>query len=162
MARVKYSALFLRRGFIIMGDDGFVPAVTEGLKTGLLSDTVAAGTGLGWGFACLPAPEARPESCRDASDCPGRSEALSVDVSLVPAKKNHDFSLYRPSLINLFPKRQGRTGSCIGIDVLAAQVALIPDEKTPFGSHPSGASCLHGRKLYSLFPHAKGLQGEQS
>ncbi len=158
MARVKRSALFLRRGCIIMGDDGFGPAVTEELKTGLLSDKVAAGTGFGWSFDCLPAPEARPESCHDASDCPGRSEALSVDVSLVPAKKNHDF-LHRSSLINLFPELQGQTEICI--DVLAAQVALIPDEP-PFGSSPSGASCRHVRKLYSLFPHAKGLQGEQS
>ncbi len=136
MVRIKRSALFLRRGFVIMGDDGFSPAVTEELKAGLLSDEVAAGTGFGWGFACLPAPEARLESCRGASDSPGRSEALSVDVSLVPAKKNQDFSPHRPFLINLFPELQGQTGICI--DVLAAQVALIPDE-TPFGSSLGGA-----------------------
>jgi coenzyme F420 hydrogenase subunit delta len=144
MARVKHSALFLRRGFIIMGDDGFGLAVTEGLKTGLLSDKVAAGTGFGGGLACLPAPEARPESAHGAIDSPGRSEALSVDVSLVPAKKNHDFSLHRPSPINLLPELQGQKGICI--DILAAQVALIPDE-TPVGSSLGGAVPPAGEKI---------------
>lgn len=148
MTRVKHSALFLRRGSILMGNDGFGPAVREDLKTGLLSDKVAAGAGWGRVFDCLPAPETRPEGYvfRGAIASPGRrsGDVLSVDVSLLPAKKIHDSSLHRSSPINLPPELQRYTGICI--DILAAQVALISDE-TPFRSSLSGVASRAGEKI---------------
>jgi len=140
MIRVDHSALFLRGSSVIMGDDGFGPAVMEELKTGLPPDRLAAGSGVrGRIFDCLPAPATRKESFvfRGVIDSPGHEPGLPlcVDVSLLPAEQIHNPSLRRSSPINLCQDVHGHAGICIAKQTV--QVALMAEE-SPFGSSLSG------------------------
>ena len=121
-----------------MGDDGFGPAVIEELEAHcILPDTVAAidvGTGIReYLFDYLLAPESRPERLiiLDAVDLPGRSpgEIFPLDISSIPARKIHDFSLHQFPSINLLLELQEHTG--IKVNVLAAQVGWVPSEISP-------------------------------
>jgi coenzyme F420 hydrogenase subunit delta len=138
MALGEYSTVIFGCGNIIMGDDGFGPAVIEALETGwVLPDNVAlvdAGTGIReYLFDYLLAPECRPKRLiiLDAVDFPDRrpGEVFPIDISLIPAKKIHDFSLHQFPSINLLQELQEHTG--MKVDVLAAQVESIPPEISP-------------------------------
>ena len=151
MAQIKLSALSLGGGSVIGGDRGSAPAVRKEMKTGLLPDGAAAGAGSrGRLLGRLPAPAARLEElavCGDI-DCPGHgsAETLSVEVSLVPVYKIHDFFLHSSPPFNLLPEPPRHTG--IWIDTpLAVQVALMADV-FPFGPSLSPAC---GKILQPLF-----------
>jgi coenzyme F420 hydrogenase subunit delta len=169
MAQVKHSTVIFGCGNVIMGDDGFGPAVIAELETRhILPDNVAAvdaGTGIReYLFDYLLAPEIRPERLiiLDAVDFPDRrpGEVFSVDVSSIPAKKIHDFSLHQFPSINLLLELQEHTG--ISVDILAAQVEMIPEEISPGLSSAMSAAVLSAcEKILQLLSANGRTQGEQ-
>ncbi len=138
MAQKRYSAVIFGNGNLIMGDDGFGPAVIEEFNTQyFLPDSVAtvdAGTCV-WEhlFDYLLSPEGRPERVivLDAVDCQGRKpeEVYRIDASSIPSKKIHDFSLHQFPTVNLLHEIEEHT--TIRVDILVAQVEYIPDEIEP-------------------------------
>jgi len=169
MAQVKHPTVIFGCGNVLMGDDGFGPAVIEELKTRyILPDNVTAvdaGTGIReYLFDYLLSPDTRPERLiiLDAVDFPDRrpGEVFSVDVSLLPAQKIHDFSLHQFPSVNLLLELQEHTG--ITVDILAAQIELIPDEISPgLSSAMTGAVSLACEKIFQLLSASGKTQGEQ-
>jgi coenzyme F420 hydrogenase subunit delta len=135
MAQRKHSTVIFGCGNTLLGDDGFGPAVIEELKTRcvLPEDSVALDVGTGireYLFDYLLDPVSRPERLiiLDAVDFPDRipGEVFVIDISMIPVKKIHDFSLHQFPTINLLSELQEHTG--IRIDIVAAQVEFLPKE----------------------------------
>ncbi len=143
MAQEEYSVVIFGCGNMIMGDDGFGPAVTEELNIkNILPESVAAidaGTGVReYLFDYLLTAEGRPNRViiLDAVDFSDRKpgEVFKIDASSIPPKKIHDFSLHQFPTVNLLVELEEHTG--MRVDILAAQVEYIPDEIEP-GLSPS-------------------------
>ncbi len=125
-------------GNIIMGDDGYGPAVTDLLNQRYLLpadiEAIDAGTTIReYLFDYLLTEEGRPEQILilDAVDFAGRSpgEVFSIQPAEIPAKKIHDFSLHQFPTVNLLQELEENTH--IRILILAAQIKYIPDEIAP-------------------------------
>lgn len=125
-------------GNIIMGDDGFGPAVIDALQAryDLPEDVAAidAGTGVReYLFDYLLMEEGRPERIivLDAVDFEGRTpgEVFEIQPTQIPAKKIHDFSLHQFPTVNLLQELTENTG--IPVLILAAQIEYIPEEIAP-------------------------------
>ncbi len=125
-------------GNIIMGDDGYGPAVTDLLneRYHLPEDIEAidAGTTIReYLFDYLLAEEGRPERIiiLDAVDFTDRNpgEVFEIRPAEIPAKKIHDFSLHQFPTVNLLQEIEENT--TIKILILAAQIKYIPDEIAP-------------------------------
>lgn len=130
-------------GNIIMGDDGFGPAVINELQAryDLPEDiqAVDAGTGIReYLFDYLLMEEGRPERIivLDAVDFEGRTpgEVFEIQPTQIPAKKIHDFSLHQFPTVNLLQELAENTG--IPVLILAAQIEYIPEEIAPGLSSP--------------------------
>jgi coenzyme F420 hydrogenase subunit delta len=125
-------------GNVIMGDDGYGPAVVDELNAHYdLSDDVQAvdvGTCVReYLFDYLLTEEGRPEQIiiLDAVDFPDRKagEIFQIFPDTIPAKKIHDFSLHQFPTVNLLQELEQHTG--IKILILAAQIEFIPKEIQP-------------------------------
>ncbi len=130
-------------GNILLGDDGFGPAVIarlraeDDLPAGVLLEDV--GTGIReYLFDYLLAPDLAPERLviLDAVDFPGRrpGEVFSILPTSIPAEKIHDFSLHQFPTVNLLQELSVHTSS--HVHIIAAQVENIPDVIAP-GLSPS-------------------------
>jgi coenzyme F420 hydrogenase subunit delta len=125
-------------GNLIMGDDGFGPAVIEHLQAAYqLPESVQAidaGTCIReYLFDYLLMEEGRPEKIivLDAVDFTDRQPGEVFDIlpSQIPAKKIHDFSLHQFPTVNLLQELAENTG--IKVQILAAQIKFIPEEIAP-------------------------------
>ncbi len=125
-------------GNLIMGDDGFGPAVIDQLQQhyDLPADIQAidAGTGVReYLFDYLLMEEGRPEKIivLDAVDFVGRrpGEVFEILPAEIPTKKIHDFSLHQFPTVNLLQELADNTG--IKVQILAAQIKFIPEEIAP-------------------------------
>lgn len=148
-------------GNIIMGDDGYGPAVIERLKDGYNIpdnvDVVDAGTSVReYLFDYLLSEDGRPEQIiiLDAVDFMGKEpgEVFEIYPDQIPAKKIHDFSLHQFPTVNLLQELIEHTG--IDVVIVAAQVTTVPDEIT-FGlssamSQGVNAACDKLSKFLSL------------
>lgn len=163
----KHSTVIFGCGNEIIGDDGFGPAVIAELKAScILPDKVVlvdAGTGIReYLFDYLLSPECRPERViiLDAVDFPERKpgEVFPIDISSIPTKKIHDFSLHQFPSINLLLELQEHTG--MKVEVLAAQVESLPDEISPGLSSPMtaavGSACEKILQILSVDGKAPG------
>jgi coenzyme F420 hydrogenase subunit delta len=130
-------------GNIIMGDDGFGPAVVDELQDRyeLPEDIQAIDAGTcvrEYLFDYLLMEEGRPERIivLDAVDFEGRrpGEVFEIQPSEIPAKKIHDFSLHQFPTVNLLQELADNTG--IPVSIIAAQIEYIPDEIAPGLSPP--------------------------
>jgi coenzyme F420 hydrogenase subunit delta len=137
------SVMIFGCGNLLMGDDGFGPAVVEALNTRYqLPDgveAVDAMTGIReYLFDYLLTEEGRPEQIiiLDAVDFPQRhpGEVFFIDSQSIPAKKIHDFSLHQFPTVNLLHELEQHTG--IQVTIIAAQAEYIPAEIEP-GLTPS-------------------------
>jgi coenzyme F420 hydrogenase subunit delta len=154
----RHSTVIFGCGNTILGDDGFGPAVIAELEASCaLPDAIAlvdAGTGIReYLFDYLLSSECRPERViiLDAVDFPDRrpGEVFTIDISSIPAKKIHDFSLHQFPSINLLQELQAHTG--MRVDVLAAQVESLPDEIAPgMSSTMTGAVGAACKKIFQL------------
>lgn len=125
-------------GNLIMGDDGFGPAVIEQLQTNYeLPESVQAidaGTCVReYLFDYLLTEEGRPDRIvvLDAVDFTDRrpGEVFEILPTEIPTKKIHDFSLHQFPTVNLLQELAENTG--IKVQILAAQIKFIPEEIAP-------------------------------
>lgn len=125
-------------GNLIMGDDGFGPAVIDQLQTRydlpVSIQAIDAGTCVReYLFDYLLMEEGRPEKIivLDAVDFTDRQpgEVFEILPDQIPAKKIHDFSLHQFPTVNLLQELAENTG--IKVQIIAAQIKFIPEEIAP-------------------------------
>lgn len=138
MEMTKKTTVIFGCGNIIMGDDGYGPAVVDELNSRYslpaTVEAVDAGTCVReYLFDYLLAEEGRPERIiiLDAVDFPDRApgEVFYILPAQIPAKKIHDFSLHQFPTVNLLQELEQHTG--IEVLILAGQVGFIPKEIAP-------------------------------
>jgi coenzyme F420 hydrogenase subunit delta len=120
-------------GNMLLGDDGFGPAVIEALQGSDLPKTVSAidaGTGIReYLLDYLMLPSLRPELLIvvDAGyiegDEPG--QVRECQPAAIPTQKIHDFSLHQFPTVNLLQELREETG--IEVVLLIAQTTALPD-----------------------------------
>jgi coenzyme F420 hydrogenase subunit delta len=143
MRLIEQNTMIFGCGNLIMGDDGFGPAVIEELQRSY--DLPAHITAVDAGtcvreylFDYLLSEEGRPEMIfvLDAVDFTDRQpgEVFEIVPSEIPAKKIHDFSLHQFPTVNLLQELADNTG--IRVHIIAAQIEFIPDEIAPGLSLP--------------------------
>jgi coenzyme F420 hydrogenase subunit delta len=136
-------------GNVIMGDDGYGPAVVDRLnecyQLPAHLEAIDVGTCVReYLFDYLLSEEDRPEKIviLDAVDFTERrpGEVFEIKPEQIPAKKIHDFSLHQFPTVNLLQELQEHTG--IQVMILAAQIEHIPDEIAP-GLTPAMAKAVN-------------------
>jgi coenzyme F420 hydrogenase subunit delta len=120
-------------GNMLLGDDGFGPAVIEALQRSGLPGWISAidaGTGIReYLLDYLMLPSLRPELLIvvDAGyvegDKPG--QVRECRPAAIPTQKIHDFSLHQFPTVNLLQELREETG--IEVVLLVAQTATLPD-----------------------------------
>ena len=125
-------------GNILLGDDGFGPAVISELESEyIFPENVTiedVGTGIReYLFDYILDATLAPDLLiiLDAVDFPDRrpGEVFSITPDSIPAKKIHDFSLHQFPTVNLLQELAEYTGAAVRI--IAAQVQYIPNEIQP-------------------------------
>lgn len=124
-------------GNVLMGDDGFGPAVIEHLERHhALPESVLAvdvGTSIRDLLFDLLLAARKPRSIFivDAVSQPHRrpGELFEVDTSELPAKKVNDFSLHQFPSVNLLDELRKSAG--VDVRVLVVQAKEIPNEVRP-------------------------------
>ncbi len=125
-------------GNVLLGDDGFGPAVIALLDSEyIFPENVTiedVGTGIReYLFDYILAPDCAPDLLivLDAVDFDGRrpGEVFTITPETIPAKKIHDFSLHQFPTVNLLHELAEYTGTVVRI--IAAQIKYIPDEIQP-------------------------------
>ncbi len=134
-------------GNILLGDDGFGPAVIDALHANKQLPAHVQVMDVGTGIReylvdYILSPESRPQliivlDAVDFKKQPG--EIMEIDPSSFPVKKVHDFSLHQFPSVNLLQELQTETG--IDVRIVAAQVQCIPDHVAP-GLSPAVADAV--------------------
>ena len=126
------STLILGCGNILLGDDGFGPAVIDYLEEHCRVPGHVAildvGTGVRKILFNIILADKKPESIIiiDALDCnkePG--EIFTVSIEDIPEKKIHDFSVHQMPTLNML--KELRDLCQVDVVVLAAQTESIPE-----------------------------------
>jgi coenzyme F420 hydrogenase subunit delta len=138
MAQKKISTVIFGCGNVVMGDDGYGPAVVDELNSRYQLpagvEAIDVGTCIREHlFDYVLSAEGRPDRIivLDAVDFPDRKpgDVFLMDTSAIPPKKIHDFSLHQFPTVNLLVELEQHTG--VRVYIVAAQVECIPDEITP-------------------------------
>lgn len=125
-------------GNMLIGDDGFGPAVIADLQSRCIASPEVVLEDVGTGireylFDFILAPEIAPNMLiiLDAVDFKDREpgEVFIITPDTIPAEKIHDFSLHQFPTINLLQELAEHTGSTVYI--IAAQIEYIPTEISP-------------------------------
>ncbi len=124
-------------GNVLLGDDGFGPAVIEALHGSGLPESVRvidAGTGIReYLLDYLMLPSLRPQllivvdAGYEEGQLPG--QIRQCQPAAIPAQKIHDFSLHQFPTVNLLRELQEETG--IEVLLLIAQTTALPDHIAP-------------------------------
>lgn len=136
------STIIFGCGNILMGDDGYGPAVIAELQQHPLPagvQAIDAGTGIReYLFDYLLDESGRPDTIivLDAVDYPDKQagDVFIIDSAAIPPKKIHDFSLHQFPTVNLLHELEQHTA--IEVIIVAAQIEDIPTEIAP-GLSPS-------------------------
>ncbi|MEM5788930.1 MAG: hydrogenase maturation protease [Syntrophobacteraceae bacterium] len=121
-------------GNILMGDDGFGPAVIDHLQENYRLPSHVAALDVGTSirellFDLVLMPE-RPriiyivDAVFNSEHLPG--EIFETDIARIPSIKVNDFSLHQFPSVNLL--RELQDGAGVRVRVLAVQVGKIPEE----------------------------------
>jgi coenzyme F420 hydrogenase subunit delta len=124
-------------GNVLLGDDGFGPAVIEQLRQSGLPESVQAidaGTSIReYLLDYLMLPALRPallivvDAWAGEGDAPGQvRQCAPADL---PRRKVHDFSLHQFPTVNLLAELEEETG--IEVVLLVARAAMVPDRIEP-------------------------------
>lgn len=133
--------LVLGCGNILLGDDGFGPAVVDYISRNYTvpdyAVVVNAGTSVRKILFNITLSEKKPEKIIiiDAVDCsrmPGEIFELAIDE--IPVKKLDDFSMHQLPTSNLL--RELKQLCSVNILIIACQTLIIPDEVHPGLSAP--------------------------
>ena len=136
------SILIFGCGNVLLGDDGFGPAVAAHLQQNyslppqvLVMDV---GTSIRDVLFDLALNDTKPGKLIiiDAVDYPDRrpGEIFEIPVEGIPPKKTTDFSLHQFPTVNILKELKDHTG--IEIKIMAAQIESIPAEVRPGLSRP--------------------------
>jgi coenzyme F420 hydrogenase subunit delta len=131
------TAVIFGCGNILLGDDGFGPAVIEQLRQADLPESVQvidAGTAIReYLLDYLMLPALRPamlivvDAWSAEGDAPGQvRQCVPADL---PMQKTHDFSLHQFPTVNLLVELEEETG--IEVVLIIARTANIPDRIEP-------------------------------
>ena len=131
------SILIFGCGNILLGDDGFGPAVVDHLKNNYpLPENVLAlnmGTSIRDILFDIVLSEKKPQKIMiiDSIDRPGRKpgEVFEIPVKSIPQNKTSDFSLHQFPTVNLLDELQNQTG--IEVRILVSQIGEIPESISP-------------------------------
>jgi coenzyme F420 hydrogenase subunit delta len=134
-------------GNLLLGDDGFGPAVIKHLKEHYqLPEAVLAlevGTGLRNLLFDLLLSEEKPDKLIivDAVDYPGHrpGEVFEIPVDEIPARKTGDFSLHQFPPVNMLQELERQTG--VEVVVMVVQIGTLPEE-VKAGLSPEVAAAL--------------------
>ena len=153
-------------GNILLGDDGFGPAVIEALDATCLSDNIVpvdAGTGIREHLLdFILSPFDRPDRIIvvDAMDTPGLHPGTlqEINPSTIPANKIHDFSLHQFPTVNLLRELADETAT--QVTLLTAQIKTIPCSVRP-GLSPEMAAAVPAacKHLYDLVLTRQDVSG---
>lgn len=129
------TVVVLGCGNVLLGDDGFGPAVIERLLRSDLPESMLAldvGTSIREHLLdYLMLPSLRPQLLivvdAGTGGCPGQVRQCRPDE--LPAAKIHDFSLHQFPTVNLLAELQAETG--IEVVLLLAQAAVAPEQVAP-------------------------------
>ncbi len=129
--------LVLGCGNILLGDDGFGPAVIDRLNgEGNLPDDVLVmdmGTSVRDILFDITLSEKKPEVIFivDAVDRPERNpgEVFEITVKELPENKTSDFSLHQHPTVNMLAELQDNYP--IDIKIIAAQMETVPEDIAP-------------------------------
>ena len=133
----KKKTLIFGCGNILIGDDGFGPAVIDHLNRHCtLPDDVLAmdmGTSIRDTLFDLTLSENKPDRIIivDAVDFPDRApgEIFTIPVERIPEKKISDFSLHQFPTVNMLAELEAHAK--IEVIILVAQIEALPDEIGP-------------------------------
>ncbi len=135
------KVLILGCGNVLLGDDGFGPAVVEELGRGDLPGHAHAedvGTSVRGILFDLALLDKRPEHIivLDAVDLPGHEpgEVFEISVEEIPEKKIADYSFHQFPTTNLLKEIQ--EGCDVRVTILAAQIGAELKEVGPGLSEP--------------------------
>ncbi|MGD9948769.1 MAG: hydrogenase maturation protease [Desulfobulbus sp.] len=141
------EVVILGCGNILLGDDGFGPAVIERLEQARLPEQVRVvdvGTSVReYLLDYLMAPNLRPsvllvvDATYREGELPGT--VFQCQPSDLPGCKVHDFSLHQFPSVNLLSELQMETG--IKVELLLAQAATVPEDIAP-GLTPAMAQAV--------------------
>lgn len=133
----KKKILVLGCGNVLLGDDGFGPAVIACLNAnGNLPDDVLAmdmGTSIRDILFDITLSERKPDKIFvvDAIDHPGRKpgEVFEIPVKEIPADKASDFSLHQHPTVNMLAELQDHYP--VEIRIVAGQMQALPENIAP-------------------------------
>ncbi len=140
----KKTTLIFGCGNILLGDDGFGPAVVERLHAAYgdhlppEAEALDVGTSIREILFDLILSPVKPKQLiiLDAVQQSGRApgEVFEIGVDDLPAVKIHDFSLHQFPTVNLLQELKEHTD--LDIRIIAVQVRDIPEEVRPGLSPP--------------------------
>jgi len=126
-------------GNVLLGDDGFGPAVIEALKGYCLPPAVQAidaGTSIReylLDYLMLPALRPRVlivvDACEAVAGAAPAGHVTQGRPAALPARKSHDFSLHQFPTVNLLLELERETG--IEVVLLVAAIAVVPERIAP-------------------------------
>ncbi len=139
-------------GNVLLGDDGFGPAVIKALSTGSVPPHVAlidAGTGIRKVLFNIVLSEQKPEKIiiLDAVRKEGRrpGEVFELALNEMPPQKAEDFSVHHLPTTNMLRELQKDCG--VKVMIIAAQVAMLPCEMSCGLSGPVARAVLKAKKI---------------
>lgn len=146
------EALVIGCGNVLIGDDGFGPALIKlmlergGVPRG--AALIDAGTGVRKLLFDIVLASERPKRIVivDAVDLGRRAgEVFEISLEEVPAVKSDDFSMHQLPTSNMLKELRDACG--VDVRVVAVQVGRIPDEIRPGLSAPVAAALEEAREL---------------
>lgn len=165
MARGQPETIILGCGNILLGDDGFGPAVIEKLieKQKLPQNTVAMDVGTGireylLDYLFLPGSAPDMLIIVDAVNFEGCSpgDVFLISPATIPTEKVHDFSLHQFPTVNLLKELELNSNTTIF--VVAAQTEHLPKEVcqglSPVMTSAVPTAC---QKVLQIISHQKGM-----
>ena len=131
-------------GNVLLGDDGFGPAVIEALSGADLQSAVQlvdAGTAIRdhlLDYLMLPALRPRVlivvDACDPCTDAVQAGQVRRMQPAALPLRKSHDYSLHQFPTVNLLVELEQETG--IKVELFVAPLVVIPERIAP-GLSPS-------------------------
>ncbi|MEW6388422.1 MAG: hydrogenase maturation protease [Thermodesulfobacteriota bacterium] len=157
------SILIFGCGNVLLGDDGFGPAVIQYLKDHypLPREVLAldVGTSIRELLFDLLLSAKKPAKIIiiDTVDYPGKKpgEVFEIPVAGIPAQKTADFSLHQFPTVNMLQELKDH--SQIDIRIIAAQIATLPEElRTGLSPPVAEAVAIAGEEIYQMIKLGEG------